>query len=143
MTTIDLSSQLLSPEGDVLGTATLGRVLSDQIMSIAITDDPMKWFNYALTLRKTGIITVEDTDKDVLINQIILPNPSLSIIAKGNLVNAINANAGLTTPSPSAPDTTVEAVPSPEPVVDSVPVDPVAPSDPSVQQISDISSQSV
>lgn len=146
-TTINFAVPLLdsdnNPALDGTGQGvTLGKLLSNEIMGAAIDDDPMKYFIWALDIRRGGSITLEDADKAKLVS-IITSSTSLTVLGKGRLIETIQ-NADIPTPLPTAPlvmERTAEPFPevAPEQVVaaDTSP----EPSDPGIQQVSDISNQ--
>lgn len=134
-TTINFSGPLLdsdnNPALDASGQmVSLGKLLSNEIMGASINDDPMKYFIWALDIRRDGSITLEDADKARLVN-IVTSSNNLTVLGKGRLIEIINGSADDSTPTAPVPTPTPpEAIPSPAPEV-------VA--DQTVQQVSDIS----
>lgn len=132
VTTIDFSGPLLdsdnNPAVDANGqVVTLGKLLSNEIMGASINDDPMKYFIWALDIRKQGVISLDDPDKARLV-QIVATSTNLTVLGKGRLIGTIN---GVTDDS--------LVTPAPTPVPELVPTPSTEEVDPSVQQVSDIS----
>ncbi len=110
-TTIDLTPLVLSADGTPAADGTtLGKLLSNDIMGSSINDEPMKYFEWALDLRKTGVIVVDSTDKEKLVN-LITNSTGLNVLGKGRLLEAIR-NASDTAKSAPAPAPAQEVYPN-------------------------------
>jgi hypothetical protein len=90
MDTFDFSGKLLSLDDEPIketGTTkevTLAALLSSSIMASNSTE-PLKPFEWALQLKKNGILTLDTTDKEKL-EQFICQCSTLSILGKGRLL---------------------------------------------------------
>lgn len=68
----------------------LSNVISNVIMNATMTEAPMKFFDWALDLKKTGSVTLDDTDKETFV-KFITGHPHLPVITKGRLLKVFSA----------------------------------------------------
>lgn len=89
MTTINLKVPMLGGDDqEVVPSILLSKLLSDLIMGSSISDEPLKYFDWALDLRKSGVIAVDDTDKEKIVN-FINGSQNLTVLGKGRLLRVI------------------------------------------------------
>lgn len=135
-TTIDLTALVLSADGvPVADGTTLGKLLSNEIMSSSINEEPMKYFDWALDLRKSGVIIVDNTDKQKLVTM-ITNSSTLNVLGKGRLLSAINDAVDSAKTGPPSTVTAPIAITAPE-VVEPEQLEQ------SEQQVSEISQETV
>src|SRR3954470_7849781 len=69
--------------------ALLSELLCQNIMSANIRENILKFFDWGLDLKKTGILALDNADKQLLVNYIVT-NDRLSVLGKGRLVEVLN-----------------------------------------------------
>lgn len=119
-TTFNFNVPLLNADGNVSedtvnGQTTpvlLGKLLSDIIMGSAISDQPLKYFDWALSLRQGTPLVLDDVDKDKL-SAFITNAPSLTTLGKGRLLKLLSSPAAPIAPTSIIPtDTNVSDIPT-------------------------------
>lgn len=107
-TTINFSAALLDGDNNpVTPPTTLGKLLSDMMLGASINDEPTKYFDWALDLRQSGILVLDDTDKERISN-FIKASSAITILGKGRLLKALSGVA------PAPPMQIVEDIPAQE-----------------------------
>lgn len=83
----DFNKPFLDMEDQPSGK-TLAQMLSNVVMQSVSTKVPMKLFELALELKKSGILSVDTPDKDML-NEFIIQHEGMYMILKGQLLQVI------------------------------------------------------
>lgn len=82
----DFKKPLLNPDGEPLKENNedlmMHKTLSAFIMGSTVTEGTLKFFDWGLQLRKDGILTLDETDRDLLKN-FLLTHPRLVVLEKG------------------------------------------------------------
>lgn len=88
---IDLDGNVIQPKdqtGKNIGEPlTLGSVLAGSLVS-GSKGDALKFFDWALSLKKTGEIQVDDSDFNTL-KEFVTNNDGISILAKAQILRAM------------------------------------------------------
>lgn len=86
MTTVNFKVPMLDAEGKDTST-TLSKLLSDLMLGSTINEEPMKFFDWALELRQSGVLMLDDSDKERVVN-FIKASGNLTVLGKGRLLKA-------------------------------------------------------
>lgn len=85
MNKLDLNKNLLDLDGKEIENSNLSRLLAGLLMSQK-TGDSVKFFDWAVTLHKTGIIEVDNADFNTLKTMVKDNSEYLTILSKAQLL---------------------------------------------------------
>ena len=87
--TINLCIPIYDFEGiPIPGGGTLGQLLANQIGSAAELTPAIKWLDWAISLWKGEIITVDQTDYDLIVKA-VEGFKTLTVISRGQILKAL------------------------------------------------------
>ena len=87
--TINLNIPICDFEGNPIpSSGTLGQLLANQIGSSAELTPAIKWLDWAISLWKGEIITVDQTDYDLIVKT-VEGFKTLTVISRGQILKAL------------------------------------------------------
>ena len=90
MKTIDFNVSLRDINQEQITDKKLAHVLCEVLGSATKSENPMKLYGWYLELNKTGVLTLDNTDKKLLYN-FIENNENVFLFVKGQLLDLLDS----------------------------------------------------
>ncbi len=87
MIKLDLNKDLETIDGLPVGNINMAKIVADRLFS-SPDGDALKYLDWALTLQRTGVLTVDSSDYDHLLN-FVKANKTILAGYKGQILKAI------------------------------------------------------